>query len=167
MSNLLREKLIRLAAANPEVRAQILPLLEETRTAGGAAAVLSVSEGIEQGCLALAQALQRYLVREYAQEMTFSEPTIHGVLTAGFEAKILNQLSPQETGYLGINFSYFNKDLRLEVFGDYPRGATISKRFPIDPDTVSGQVATKYGAALVKNWIDPFLMEADKKWNSA
>lgn len=144
--------------------------LDKNKTASTKQAMMpvnSVSDGIEQGCMALAEDLQVFLSREYAGDMKFSKPTVHQPLTAGFEATIVNQLSEHETGYLAVNVSFRNgRELILEVFGNYPRGTTLPRKsFTLGIDVTTSQMASKYGPALVKNWIDPFLMDAQKTWD--
>lgn len=165
----LRDKIIRLAHTQPAFRAPLLAALHEADRVPKQAMmpVNSVSDGIEQGCLALANDLRTFLAREYAGDMEFSKPTLHQPLTAGFEATIVNQLSEKETGYLALNVSFRNgRELILEAFGNYPRGAQLPRRsFTLGLDVTASQMASKYGPALVSNWIDPFLMDAQTTWD--
>ena len=160
----LRDKIIRLAHTQPAFRAPLLAALHEADRVPKQAMmpVNSVSDGIEQGCLALANDLRTFLAREYAGDMEFSKPTLQQPRTGGFEATIVNHLSEKETGYLALNVSFRNgRELILEAFGNYPRGAQLPRRsFTLGLDVTASQMASKYGPALVSTWRDPFLMDA-------
>ena len=160
----LRKKLIRLAHANPGLQSQLLPLLKES---AAKARVNSIADGIEQGCLALAQSLESYVFTELRDVIDASRNSmILGPYRAGFDADLVNDIDPSKKGYLLVNIEW---DVRkgepvLVLVISYPGHKHFRRDFMISRDLTAGQIVPKHGKALIR-WVDDYLMEITKAYN--
>jgi len=162
MAASLRSKVIRLAASRPDMRPHLLPLVKT-----GSARVNSVADGIEQGCLAMAEAIGGYVQQEMGNDIkTFHPATIRGPFQAGFEAVLVNQIESNRTGWLSVKivWGYGKSPLQMVLVISYPGYHPLQKTFDLDINVTEGQSAFRYGRPLLE-WVDHYLMDVTKAYN--
>jgi hypothetical protein len=159
----LRSKLIRLAHQNPEVRPHVLPLLGKTRTA--AKHGVSVRAHIEDGLLAIVEAISFELGDAFIESIKFNAPAVTGRLQASVEGTVEWNPDPSQKGYIVISFGVDQFDLskgELFLHIDLPSGKKIQKAFGAGSDWLAKPALSngKKFAGVLKMWIEGFFASA-------
>lgn len=159
----LRSKLIRLAHQNPEIRPHVLPLLGSARTA--AKHGVSVRAHIEDGLLAIVEALTFSLGDAFIESIKFNAPAVTGRLTASVEGTIEWNPDPAQKGDIFVSFGMDQFDLskgELTLHIDLPSGNQLQKTFGVGSDWLAKPALSNGNkfADVLKMWIDGFFASA-------